>query len=127
MRYAIYSGIAGLVAGILIGVYVIAPAPETESADEGGFARESKVEQAVASAERKQSIVIGTGHVRSAYHSAGVGICRFVNKGTAEHGVACETRNTQGRHREHRRPAAPGRQGRAHHGPGPGPLGEPRP
>ena len=96
MRYAIYSGIVGLVAGILIGVYVIAPTPESESAEEGGFARESKVEQAVASAERKQSIVIGTGHVKGAYHAAGVGICRFVNQGTAEHGVACETRNTRG-------------------------------
>ena len=96
MRNAIYSGIGGLVAGILIGVYVIAPTPVTESAEEGGFARESEVEQAVASAERKQSIVIGTGHVRGAYHAAGVGICRFINKGTAEHGIGCETRNTQG-------------------------------
>ncbi|MDD9981928.1 MAG: TAXI family TRAP transporter solute-binding subunit, partial [Gammaproteobacteria bacterium] len=96
MRNAIYSGIGGLVAGILIGVYVIAPAPVTESAEEEGFARESKIETAVASAERKQSIIIGTSHVRGAYHSAGVGICRFINKGTAEHGVACETKNTQG-------------------------------
>lgn len=96
MRNAIYSGIVGLVAGILIGVYGIAPTPVTESAEEEGFARESKVEEAVASAERKQSVIIGTGHVRGAYHAAGIGICRFVNKGTAEHGVACETRTTQG-------------------------------
>jgi TRAP transporter TAXI family solute receptor len=96
MRNGIYGVIVGLVAGILIGVYGIAPTPVTKSADDGGFARESKVETVVASAERKQSIVIGTGHVRGAYHAAGIGICRFINKRTAEHGVECETRNTQG-------------------------------
>ena len=96
MRNAIYGGIVGLVAGIIIGVYGIAPESETESAAEGGFARESTIERSSASSTGKQSIVIGTGNVRSAYHSAGIGICRAVNKGTAEHGVECTTKATQG-------------------------------
>ncbi|MFQ5994898.1 MAG: TAXI family TRAP transporter solute-binding subunit [Acidiferrobacterales bacterium] len=96
MRNAIYGGIVGLVIGMFIGVYGIAPEPAEVTAEKEGFARESEVKEAVASADRKQIIVIGTGDVKSAYHAAGIGICRFVNKGTKEHGVECKTKVTGG-------------------------------
>ncbi len=63
---------------------------------EGGLARESEVEEVVATADRAQTLVIGTGPLGSAYHSAGVGLCRFLNDGTETHGIKCVLEKTGG-------------------------------
>ncbi len=98
MRYAIYSGIVGFVAGILVGVYGIAPDTDvvvTGSEKEATF-RESDVKEVAASAERRQKIVIGTDNVKSPYYAAGAGICRFLKKSIEKHGITCLAEHTSG-------------------------------
>ena len=98
MRNAIYSGILGLLVGILIGVYGIAPDTEevvAGSEKEGTF-RESDIKELVASAERKQKIVVGTSNLDSPYFAAGAGICRFLKRGIEKHGITCLVENTSG-------------------------------
>ena len=98
MRNAIYAGIVGFVVGITVGVYGIAPDSEVivEGVKKEKPLRESDVKDVAASADGKQKIIIGSGNVKSPYHSAGTGICRFVNKGTEKHGITCLTENTSG-------------------------------
>ena len=98
MRNAIYSGIVGLVVGILVGVYGIAPDTDlvvTGSEKEETF-RESDVKEVAASAERKQKIFIGTSNRDSPYFAAGAGICRFLKRSIEKHGITCLVENTSG-------------------------------
>ena len=98
MRNAIYSGILGLLVGILVGVYGIAPDKEevvAGSKKEGTF-RESDIKELVASAERKQKILIGTSNLDSPYFAAGAGICRFLKRSIEKHGITCLMENTSG-------------------------------
>ena len=98
MRNAIYSGILGLVVGILVGVYGIAPDTEVVvagSEKEETF-RESDIKELVASAERKQKILIGTSNLDSPYFAAGAGICRFLKRSMEKHGITCLVENTSG-------------------------------
>ena len=98
IRNNIWSGIFGCIIGMIIGVYWIAPEPEVVTVEkkEEGLARESEVEETVATADRAQTIVIGTGPLGSAYNSIGVGLCRFLNNGTKTHGIKCVLKKTGG-------------------------------
>ena len=98
IRNNIWSGIFGCIIGMIIGVYWIAPEPEVVTVEkkEEGLARESEVKEAVATADRAQTIVIGTGPLGSAYNSIGVGLCRFLNNGTKTHGIKCVLKKTGG-------------------------------
>ena len=98
IRNNIWSGIFGCIIGMIIGVYWIAPEPEVVTVEkkEEGLERESDVKKAIATADRAQTLVIGTGPLGSAYNSAGVGLCRFLNNGTKTHGIKCVLEKTGG-------------------------------
>ena len=98
MRNAIYSGIVWFVVGILVGVYGIAPDTKVVAvgSEKEVPLRESDVKEVVASAERKQEIVVGTSNTESPYFAAGAGICRFLDRGIEKHGIKCSVENTGG-------------------------------
>ena len=98
MRNAIYGGIVGFVVGILVSVYGISPDTEVVVAgpEKKETFRESDVKKMRASVERKRKIVVGTGNLKSPYYAAGVGICRYLNRGTEKHGITCSVENTNG-------------------------------
>ena len=98
IRNNIWSGIFGCIIGMIICVYWIAPEPEVVTVEkkEEGMVRESEVKEAVATADRAQTLLIGTGPLGSAYNSAGVGLCRYLNNGTKTHGIKCVLKKTGG-------------------------------
>ncbi len=87
MRNTIFSGLAGLVAGAVLGVTILAPLSQSPGSGQApsDFA-----------AQAKDFITIGTGGVTGVYYPAGGAICLLVNKGRNDHGIRCSVESTGG-------------------------------
>lgn len=84
MRNVILSGIAGLVAGAVIGATVLAPKSNLPATDTAG------------SGAAKNFVTIGTGGVTGVYYPAGDAVCLLVNRGRKVHGLRCSVESTGG-------------------------------